>query len=142
VLEVSVDVDTVVLELPVVVDAVVLEVSVVVLEVRDVVEVLVIVVPVALELSVSVVLEVLVVVVTVALEVLVDAVKVLVTVDDSVDVVRPSHLSSHSSYVCITMRFVEVLKSESRKTIFSPPQSNMQPARPASDSDTSTYFGP
>jgi hypothetical protein len=70
------------------------------------------------------------------------AVQVLEIVDDSVDVVRPSQVSSQFSYDCITLSFVEVLKSESRNSMDPPRYSNTQPARPASDSDTSTYFGP
>jgi hypothetical protein len=95
VLEVPDVVDTLVLELSVVVDTVVLEV------------------PVDVD---TVVLEVPVVVDTVVLEVLVVvAVKVLLMVDDSVDVVRPSQMSSHKTYASITLRLESVLKVESKK---------------------------
>jgi hypothetical protein len=86
-----------VLEVPVVVVAVVLELSVVV----D---------TVVLEVSVFVVL--VVIEVMVVLEVFV-AVKVLDVVEDSVDVVRPSHLSSHKTYASTTLMLETVLKVES-----------------------------
>jgi hypothetical protein len=97
----------VVLELSVAVDTVVLEVSVVV-------------VPVVLELSVyvdSVALEVPVVVIEDVLEVPV-AVVLEVRVDDSVDVVRLAHLSSHASYkLCMLL---------SSKIVEAPPKAKKQ----------------